>query len=133
VPIIALLSGINLTSHKLEERLRVSISIPNSYVNPNVRTVGVSKLRSLNATQLRGIDKTIVIQEKDKPLAVLLKYEDFMAMQERLLAVLETQSVLSDKNIVDSVLSGRTDAASGNTRSIEDVRESLRKGKKEKA
>ena len=55
----------------------MSISIPNSYVNPNVRTVGVSKLRSLNATQLRDIDKTIVIQENDKPLAVLLKYEDF--------------------------------------------------------
>ena len=111
----------------------MSISIPNSYVNPNVRTVGVSKLRSLNATQLRGIDKTIVIQENDQPLAVLLKYEDFLAMQEQLLAVLETHAVLSDKNVVETVLAGRAEAASGNTRSIEDVRESLRKGKKEKA
>ena len=51
----------------------MSISIPNSYVNPNVRTVGISKLRSLNATQLRDIDKTIVIQENDKPLAVLFE------------------------------------------------------------
>ena len=133
MPTIHSLSGTNLTTFKLEERLRVSIGIPNSYVNPNVRTVGVSKLRSLNATQLRGIDKTIVIQENDQPLAVLLKYEDFLAMQEQLLAVLETQSVLSDKNLVESVLAGRTDAASGNTRSIEEVRESLRKRKKEKA
>lgn len=111
----------------------MSISIPNSYVNPNVRTVGVSKLRSLNATQLRDIDKTIVIQENDKPLAVLLKYEDFLAMQEQLLAVLETHAVLADKNVVETVLAGRVDVTSGNTRSIEDVRESLRKGKKEKA
>ena len=109
------------------------ISIPNSYVNPNVRTVGVSKLRSLNATQLRDIDKTLVIQENDKPLAVLLKYEDFMAMQEQLMLAFETRSILSDKNLVDTVLASRTDVASGNTRSIEDVRESLRKGKKEKA
>lgn len=111
----------------------MSISIPNSYVNPNVRTVGISKLRSLNATQLRDIDKTLVIQENDQPLAVLVKYDDYLAMQEQLMAVLETQSVLANKPLVESVLAGRAEAASGNTRSIEDVRESFRKGKKEKA
>ncbi len=42
------------------------ICIPNSYINPNVRTVGVSKLRSLSASKLRGIDKTLVIQENRK-------------------------------------------------------------------
>lgn len=98
--------------------------IPNSYVNPNVRTVGVSKLRSLNASQLRNIDKTLVIQENDQPLAVLLKYEEYMAMQERLLAVIETQAVLSDKSVVDGIRTGRADAASGNTRPIEEVRNS---------
>jgi PHD/YefM family antitoxin component YafN of YafNO toxin-antitoxin module len=82
---------------------------------------------------LRDIDKTLVIQENDQPLAVLLKYEDFLAMQEQLIAVLETHSVVEDKAIVDTVLASRTDAAAGNTRSIEDVRESLRKSKKEKA
>jgi hypothetical protein len=30
------------------------------------------------------LDKTLVIQDNDKPLAVLLKYEHFMAIQERL-------------------------------------------------
>lgn len=105
------------------------ISIPNSYVNPNVRTVGVSKLRSLNASQLRGIDKTLVIQENDKPLAVLLKYEDFLEMQEQLLAVLETQSVLSDKDAIENILAGRADVKSGNTRTIEEVRDSIRRGK----
>jgi PHD/YefM family antitoxin component YafN of YafNO toxin-antitoxin module len=102
-------------------------SIPNSYVNPNVRTVGVSKLRSLNATQLRDMDKTLVIQENNEPVAVLLKYEEYLAMQEKMLAVIDAQSILSDKNAANSILSGRADVKAGNSRSIDDVRESLKK------
>jgi PHD/YefM family antitoxin component YafN of YafNO toxin-antitoxin module len=105
----------------------VSISIPNSYVNPKVRTLGVSKLRLMNASQLRDIDKTFVIQENDQPLAVLLKYEDFIAMQQQLLAVLETQAVLSDKGAVDSINAGRADVRSGNTRAFEEVRRSTKR------
>lgn len=58
------------------------VSIP--YLDPTVQHVGISKLRALNVTQLRDLDKTLVIQDNDKPLAVLLKYERFMAMQERM-------------------------------------------------
>jgi hypothetical protein len=43
---------------------------------------GISRLRALNVTQLAELDKTLVIQDNDKPLAVLLKYEHFLAMQE---------------------------------------------------
>lgn len=100
----------------------MSISIPNSYVNPNVRTVGISKLRSLNASQLRDIDKTLVIQENDQPLAVLVKYDDYLAMQRQLLALLETQAVLSDNNAVSAIFAGKADVKSGNTRTIEEVR-----------
>ena len=57
-------------------------SIP--YLDPSVQHVGISKLRALNVTQLRDMDKTLVIQDNDKPLAVLLKYEHFMEIQERL-------------------------------------------------
>jgi hypothetical protein len=57
------------------------VSIP--YLDPNVQHVGISRLRALNVTQLRDLDKTLVIQDNDKPLAVL-KYEHFMAIQERL-------------------------------------------------
>jgi PHD/YefM family antitoxin component YafN of YafNO toxin-antitoxin module len=89
--------------------------------------VGVSKLRSLNATQLRDMDKTLVIQENDQPVAVLLKYEEYLAMQEKMLAVIDAQSILSDRNAVSSILSGRADAKAGNSRPIEDVRESLKK------
>jgi hypothetical protein len=42
-------------------------------------------LRALNVTQLRELDKTLVIQDDDKRLAVLLKYEHFLAMEEKIL------------------------------------------------
>jgi translation initiation factor IF-3 len=60
------------------------VSIP--YLDPSMQHVGISKLRALNVTQLRDLDKTMVIQDNDKPLAVLLKYEHFMAMQEQIRA-----------------------------------------------
>jgi hypothetical protein len=58
------------------------VSIP--YIDPNIQHVGISRLRSLNVAQLRAFDKTWVIQDNDKPLAVLLKYEHFLAMQEKM-------------------------------------------------
>lgn len=57
-------------------------SIP--YLDPNVQHVGISKLRTLNVAQLRALDKTLVIQDNDEPLAILLKYDQFLAMQERM-------------------------------------------------
>jgi hypothetical protein len=58
------------------------VSIP--YLDPNVQHVGISRLRALNVTQLRELDKTLVIQDNDQPLAVLLKYDQFLAMQKRM-------------------------------------------------
>jgi hypothetical protein len=58
------------------------VSIP--YLDPSVHHVGISRLRAWT-TQLRELDKTLVIQDNDKPLAVLLKYEHFLAMQEKIL------------------------------------------------
>jgi hypothetical protein len=58
------------------------VSIP--YVDPSVQHVGISRLRALNVSQLRALDRTLVIQDNDEPLAVLLKYEHFLAMQERI-------------------------------------------------
>ena len=58
------------------------VSIP--YIDPSIQHVGISRLRALNVTQLRELDKTLVIQDNDKPLAVLLKYDHFLAMQERI-------------------------------------------------
>jgi hypothetical protein len=56
------------------------VSIP--YLDPDVQHVGISRLRALNVTQLDGLEKTLVIQDNDRPLAVLIRYRNFMAMQE---------------------------------------------------
>lgn len=76
----------------------------------------------MSASRLKDIDNTLVIQENDQPLAVLLRYEDFIAMQQQLLAVLETQAILSNKGVLEGIQKGSADAASGNTRSLEEVR-----------
>lgn len=55
-----------------------------TYYRWKAKHVGISRLRGLNVAQLRDLDKTLVIQDNDKPLAVLLKYEHFLAMQERI-------------------------------------------------
>jgi hypothetical protein len=56
------------------------VSIP--YLDPSVQHVGISRLRALNVSQLDALDKTLVIQDNDRPLAVLIRYKNFMAMQE---------------------------------------------------
>jgi translation initiation factor IF-3 len=58
--------------------------VPIPYLDPSVQHVGISRLRALNVAHLRDLDKTLVIQDNDKPLAVLLKYEHFMAIQKQL-------------------------------------------------
>ena len=53
-----------------------TLSIP--FIDQNVEHVGTTKLRELNSTKLRNNTKTLVIQENDTPLAVLLNYERFL-------------------------------------------------------
>jgi hypothetical protein len=55
-----------------------------TYLDPTVQHVGISKLRALNVTRLRDLNKTLVIRDNDKPMAGPLKYEHFMAMQEQI-------------------------------------------------
>jgi hypothetical protein len=78
--------------------------VPIPYLDPSVQHVGVSKLRALNIEQLRDLNKTLVIQDNDNPLAVLLKYEHFMAMQERLLT--KGSSTMRNSNIDTPLFSG---------------------------
>jgi hypothetical protein len=101
------------------------------YIDPNVQHVGISRLRSLNATQLREIDKTLVIQENDQPLAVLLKYEEFLIMQQKLMSVLDTISVMADDTELAGIMAGLKEMSGGQTKSITEIRAAL-KTKKEK-
>jgi hypothetical protein len=100
------------------------------YIDPNVQHVGISRLRSLNATQLREIDKTLVIQDNDQPLAVLLKYEEFLIMQEKLMSVLDTIGVLTEESEIQGILAGIEQLRAGKTKSIAEIRAAL-KTKKE--
>lgn len=60
------------------------------YIDPNVQHVGVSKLRSLNASTLGNIKNAWVIQDNDTPLAVLVKYDQYLVIQKQLMSLLET-------------------------------------------
>ena len=59
------------------------------FIDPRVEHVGVSKLRLMNATNLKTVRNMIVIQENDRPLAVLLNYEQYLSMQNKLRALLK--------------------------------------------
>jgi hypothetical protein len=104
-------------------------TIPNTYINPRARHIGVSKLRLMNASNLRKLDETLVIQENDQPLAVLVNYEEFLRTQKQLIAALETRTLLSDKDELSAVLAGLMDARTGKSKALEDVRRSPGKTK----
>lgn len=97
-------------------------------IDPNVQYVGVSKLRTLNADKLGSLDKTLVIQDDDKPLAVVLSYDQFLNMQKergRILATLETIFTDEDRtSLVTALLAARK----GNTKPDSEVRTARKKG-----
>src|SRR5437899_9856787 len=113
-----------LRGWRTEEENMATTTIP--YIDRNVQHVGVSRLRSLNATQLREIDKTLVIQENNQPLAVLLKYEEFLIMQQQLLSVLDTISVLADDAELAGIMTGVREMNAGRTKPISEIRASLK-------
>jgi hypothetical protein len=102
-------------------------SVP--YIDPNVVHVGVSKLRTLNATNLRHFNKTLVIQDNDTPLAVLLTYDQFLLMQRQLQAVLETVEVLADDEERSALAEGLRAVSEGKTKPLSEIRAALNKGK----
>ena len=68
------------------------------FIDPNVQYVGVSKLRSLNATNLHSLDKTLVIQDDDTPIAVILSYDQFMAIQQQSESAFSTLEMMLNEN-----------------------------------
>jgi predicted transcriptional regulator len=98
-------------------------------IDPNVKHIGVSKLRGLNATTLKEktTTNTYVIQENDTPLAVLLSYENFLVMQEQMRAVMNTIDLLCDRAEVAGLKAGLDDAAAGRVRSLAEIRADITK------
>lgn len=99
------------------------------YIDPNVEHVGVSRLRSLNATNLRHFDKAMVIQDNNTPLAVLLTYEQFLSMQKQLQAVLDTVEVMTDDEERSALAAGIQSLSAGRTKPLSEIRAALKRKK----
>ena len=95
-------------------------------IDPRVRHVGISKLRGLNADKLRETTDTFVIQENDKPLAVLLTYDKFLAMQSELEAVAQTVDMFSDNNEQEALKTGMSDLKHGRHQTLDSLDEELK-------
>jgi PHD/YefM family antitoxin component YafN of YafNO toxin-antitoxin module len=97
------------------------------YLDPNVKYVGVSKLRGLNADKLRATTDTFVIQEDEKPLAVVLTYDKYMAMQDELLAVARTVEMLSDGAEMEALKAALDDMKHRRFHSLSEIDAELKK------
>jgi PHD/YefM family antitoxin component YafN of YafNO toxin-antitoxin module len=98
-------------------------------IDPTIKHVGVSKLRELNAATLKQTEDTFVIQDNNTPLAVLLRYEKFLSMQQQLASVTNTLDLLSESRELQGVLAGIEDMAAGRVRSLAEVEAELAKKK----
>lgn len=107
-----------------------SISVP--YIDPKVEHVGVSRLRSLNATNLRTT-KTLVIQDNDTPLAVLLTYDQFLEMQKQLLSIAETVSLMNDEEELGALQAGLLDLREGRIKTLTEIRDQVAQKQKKKS
>ena len=88
------------------------------HIDPTVKHVGISKLRGLNADKLRSTTDTLVIQENDQPLAVLLTYDRFLAMQADLEAFGRTVAMLSDPEEISAFMAGIKDVEANRLHSL---------------
>ncbi|MDQ3666539.1 MAG: hypothetical protein M3410_08160 [Acidobacteriota bacterium] len=98
------------------------------HIDPNVQYVGVSKLRLLNADRLHSLDKTLVIQDDDKPLAVVLSYEQFLEMQKERNAILATLETVMNEEDRNALVAAMRAAVKGDTKPDSEVRRTSKKG-----
>ncbi len=104
----------------------VTCAMPN--IDPSVKYVGVSKLRNLNATNLKEqTDDTLVIQENDTPLAVLLSYKRFLEIKAEFAAVANMIELLSNEVEKNGLLSAFEDLRTGRVRSLDEIEADLEK------
>src|SRR5579859_2816196 len=109
-----------------DEHRRQTMGLP-AYpvIDPTIKHVGVSKLRELNATALRETDDTFVIQDNNTPLAVLLTYEKFLIIQQKLMSVMNTLELLTESKELAGVLAGIAEMNDGRARPLADIEAEL--------
>jgi PHD/YefM family antitoxin component YafN of YafNO toxin-antitoxin module len=84
-------------------------SIP--FLDPNVEHVGVSKLRSFNSSNLGEIKKMLVIQDNDRPLAVMMSYQQYLLVQKKLQEALDALELLGREEKRNRLRRGLRDPA----------------------
>ncbi|MGA3315898.1 MAG: hypothetical protein ABSC64_05600 [Candidatus Korobacteraceae bacterium] len=103
-----------------------SCAIPN--IDPNVKYVGVSKLRNLNATNLKEqTEDTLVIQENDIPLSVLLPYKKYLEIRAEFNALLNMIEMLSNESERTGLIKAFEDIRAGRVRSLEEIEADMEK------
>jgi PHD/YefM family antitoxin component YafN of YafNO toxin-antitoxin module len=98
-------------------------------IDPNVKYVGVSKLRELNAAKLKETEDTLVFQDNDQPLAVLLTYSKFMEMQQQLYSLLNTIDLCQEKTELEGLKAAFEDLKEGRVRSLAEIKAELARKK----
>jgi len=96
-------------------------------IDPTIKHVGVSKLRELNATALKETDDTFVIQDNNTPLAVLLTYEKFLIMQQKLESVMNTLELMTETKELSGLLAGIQEMRDGKARPLAELEAELEK------
>ena len=98
-------------------------------IDRSVEHVGVSRLRKLNSDDLKTMEKTLVLQENDQPLAVLLTYEKYLVLQDQLDSLMRTIYVLSNKDESSALRAGIEDVDKGRTKGLHEIKAGLNKKK----
>jgi lipid A disaccharide synthetase len=97
-------------------------------IDPQIRYVGVSKLRELNAARLREqTDDTFVIQENDTPLSVLLSYRRYQEMRAEFNSLLSMVEMLTNDSERNGLLAAFEDIRTGRVRTLAEIEADLEK------
>lgn len=94
-------------------------------IDPNVKYVGVSKLRELNAAKLKQTEDTLVFQDNDQPLAVLLTYAKFMEIQQQIYSLLNTIDLCLEKAELEGLKAAFEDLREGRVRTLAEIKADL--------
>ena len=97
-------------------------------IDPQIRYVGVSKLRDLNAARLREqTDDTLVIQENDTPLSVLFSYKRYQEMRAEFNSLLSMVEMHTNDTERNGLLAAFEDIRAGRVRTLMEIEADLEK------
>jgi hypothetical protein len=86
------------------------------YIDTTIEHVGVSKLRQMSAANLGKLKKMLVVQDNDTALAIVMRYEQYLEMQNQLVDALRTIQAYNS----DGLTKGLEDAAAGRIKRLND-------------